>query len=704
MLFLSPRLALRGAWLAALLGTGMAEARELHSLDGTWNFQFGNEPAREVTVPHTWNAEDAAGGVGQPEAKGSVDATGYRRGAGTYTRKLALDPKPGKRYFIRSEGASIVAELSVNGQKAGRHEGAFTAFCHEITPFLKPGANTVTFRIDNSYNDNIPPLRGDFNMPGGLYRSVQLIETDSVCISPVFFASPGVAVNTKSLTKSKAEIEITTVLNAAKPAGGQPAPVSVTATVLDRNGKEVARDAKTVTVGSEANLPVAQQVTIRRPRLWQGTEDPYLYAVKVTIRTPDGQTDEVAEPLGLRTYSIDPEKGFVLNGKTMQIRGVNRHQDRPGKSWAISAEDEEEDVRLIRSMGATGIRTAHYPVTKRFYDLCDREGLVIWSEVSCVNEVRQNDAFQNNMRSQAEEMVRQHGNHPSICFWGIYNEINGPKMMEDVLIGLNDFVKKLDPDRITVAASNMPGSKRLNKIPQNIAFNNYSGWYGGGPEQMGGYLDARRKDHAAQGIAISEYGHGASIRQHENPVKQPSPKGKWHPEEWQTRGHEANYRAIKERPFVWGSFVWNMFDFAAIARTEGDTPGMNDKGLVTYDRKTPKDAFFFYKANWNPAPMVYITSRRFRERTAAEVPVKVYSNASEVKLSVNGKSCGTVKTDDLKRAVWPAVKLQPGDNVITAAARVNGKAVKDSCTWTLKQPSGKAASPERYEAPVPTAK
>lgn len=593
-----------GAFLAA-------DAREVYPLNGSWDFCFNGEPAGKVTVPHTWNAEDAANGAqGKREDAKSVNSNAYRRGPAVYSRTLPVEPKPGKRYFIRGGGASIVSEVSVNGKPAGSHEGAFTAFCYEITPLLKKGSNTISVLVDNTQRNHIAPQRGDFSMFGGLYRPIELIETDGICIDPLFYASPGIFVTTKSLSESKAVVEVKTLLNS--------------------------------------------------------------------------------------------------DGKAMQIKGVSRHQDMKGKGWALSPEDEARDIRLIADMGADGVRTGHYPASANIYDLCDKAGLVVWSEVPNVNLVWDTPEFRENNRLQAREMIFQHWNHPSICMWGIFNEIgHQPEAatkgvdMEAELTALNRFVKGTDPSRMTVGASNQPGRKKLNHIPDHIAFNTYPGWYGGGPETMKGNLNGYIRDYGGKmGIAVSEYGHGASVGMHENPAQRPSPAGFWHPEEWQSHAHEVNYRCIRERPEVWGAFVWNMFDFGSSSRFEGESPGMNDKGLVTYDRKTPKDAYFFYRANWSPRPTVYITSRRFAERTEKTVPVKVYCNGSEVKLSVNGKTVGSVKPDDLKRAVWPEVTLKPGLNTITATASIGGKTYTDSCEWTLKPAGGDGKKDsERYQDP-----
>ncbi len=701
---LFPCVGLRGIACALGLLLCSAEAREVRILGGVWQYRFGDEPAEMVQLPHSWNTHDAAEGAqGRRDDAKSVNSLVYKRGAATYTRQLRLDKDPGKRYFLRCGGASIVSELIVNGKSAGRHEGAFTAFCHEITDLLRQGDNTISLRVDNTHRDHIAPQRGDFSMFGGLYREVELMETDALCIDPLYYASPGVFIRTQSLEEERAVIEVKTLLNSTMAEARE---VTLCVVVRDAEGREVASRTKGISLAAgEARREEVLELEIPHPILWNGVENPYLYTVQVGLKTAEGQIDTLVQPLGLRTASIDPQRGFVLNGKAMQLRGVSRHQDRHGRGWALSAEDEEQDVRLIVDMGATALRTAHYPQSTHIYELCDQAGLVVWSEVPNVNLVRDTPEFRANNQQQALEMIYQNWNHPSICMWGIFNEIyHQPEPVqqqvnqEAELETLRDFVKAADPHRLVVAASNQPGRQKLNRIPDHIAFNTYPGWYGGGPEVMAGNLAGFIRNHAGKGVGVSEYGHGASIHMHENPVMRPKPSAFWHPEEWQSHAHEVNYRCICQEPQIWGAFIWNMFDFASSNRCEGDSPGINDKGLVTYDRQVCKDAYYFYKANWNPELMVYITSRRFAERRCSEVPVKVYSNADSVELFVNGQSCGSVKPDGQGRAIWPSVQLEPGQNLLSAIAKRGSAACSDSCTWLLRANSPTPQPREQYMA------
>lgn len=670
-----------------------ADGRELKNLSGAWDFSYESGDVVSVTVPHTWNAKDAADGPreGKKHSALSVQGDGYKRGVGLYMREIPVKPKDGKRYFLRFEGVSIVADVDVNDQPVGRHEGAFGAFCFEITGALNKNKNTLLVKADNKFREHILPLSGDFSMFGGLYRPVWLIETDAVCIKPTFYASPGVFITQDEVSAESAKVKVKTLLSARESKAKK---ATVTVTISDAKGKVVASGNNTIDIVVGDEMEDEQNFTIKSPTLWQGRENPYLYTVKVTMTTDDGQKDEVTQPLGLRTVAIDPQKGFILNGKAMMMKGVCRHQDMEGKGWALSPQDEENDIKMMLDMGAEALRTAHYPQSQNIYDQCNKSGLIVWTEVPAAERISDTPEFIANMNQQAREMVYQLGNNPSICMWGLFNEIyhHYDKRMDgvnvtEVLSNLNALIKHMDPSRPTVAATNQVNRVELNKVPENIAYNIYPGWYGGGPSGMGGTIDSFSKKYSGQGTSISEYGHGGSIYHHENPAKHPKTDGYWHPEQWQAIGHEGNYEQIKKRSNMWGTYIWNMFDFATDARIEGERAGMNDKGLITYDRKVKKDAYYFYKANWNPELMVYITSRRFIQRSQPEVPVKVYSNADQVELAVNGRVIGgKVKPDDVKRVIWEKVQLKPGKNTITVKATRDGKSVKDSCVWTYKAP------------------
>jgi beta-galactosidase len=404
------------------------------------------------------------------------------------------------------------------------------------------------------------------------------------------------------------------------------------------------------------------------------------------LRSADEVVDSVAQQIGLRYYSIDPDKGFFLNGQPYNLHGVDKHQDRFNKGWAVSDADLDEDISLIKEMGCTVIRCAHYQHSDYFYSLCDRAGILIWAEIPQVNIIPNSQAFEDCSRGQLLDLIRQNINHPAIFTWSLCNEIHAPTSDATLneLRDLNNVAHSEDPTRPTIEATMTAASPALNKIPDLLGWNIYPGWYGGKKEDYGRYLDVRRNDSQHGGFCLSEYGAGANTTQHEQDPKQPKSGGQWHPEEWQAEVHEAAWATIKSHPFVWGSFVWNMFDFAVSTRHEGGIPGRNDKGLVTYDRKTKKDAFYFYKANWSDEPVLYITDRRFTERTNVVTDVKIYSNANEVELSLNGNSQGKRNDGTNGVFVWKDVKLSPGENQVEARAERDGKSLNDSCAWTLK--------------------
>lgn len=667
--------------------TFLAQARETRILTGDWQYTGPDGAAGVVEVPHCWNAADAAYDVpNSAKDSKSVNSNFYKRGKGIYTRKLDLTPTPGKRYFVRCGGAGIITRVLINGREAGIHEGAMTAFCFEITGLLQASGNEITVEADNTYRDHIAPLRGDFSLFGGLYRPVSIIETDTVCIDPLFYASPGVFITPKAAGEG-AEIGVKICLNNGAPREQQ---TTVKVELRDAAGLVIAAKETNTLLAAESQGETTLHFSPAKARRWNGREDPYLYTVRTTIIAADGSTDTIDQPCGIREAYIDPQKGFILNGKARQLRGVSRHQDKKGKGWALSPADEQQDIDLILDMGCDALRTAHYPQSTHIYDLCDKAGLIVWSEVSNVNIVKDTPEFRAHNRQFAREMVYQHWNHPSICLWGYFNEIGHQpepglsiSQMADELAEMEQFIRALDPNRPTASVSNQPQARKLNNVPMHIGFNTYPGWYSPNPANMTRNIAGFLKNHGHKGVGISEYGHGASIDQHEQTPRQPHHNGIWHPEEWQSHAHEVNYAAIKAEPRIWGSFVWNMFDFGSSNRHEGGMKGINNKGLVTYDREVKKDAYWFYRANWSPQPTLYITSRRHTRRTSPTTPVKVYASAKMVELFVNGKSQGVRETDELHRAIWNDIKLQPGQNIIMALA--DGRA--DSCTWVLQNPA-----------------
>jgi len=678
-------------FVLALILSFNSFARESTLLDSGWRFMQGDpagvagqamSPAdanwidsswQTVSIPHNWGWENAQEGKD------------YYRGTGWYRRELNVTPETGKRYFLRFEAASLVADVYLNGKSVGKHRGGFGAFCFEITKQLSgTGTNLLAVRVSNAPEPDIAPLSGDFSVYGGLYRPVHLLVTGAEDFTPLDHGSPGVAWLQTSVSKKQAVLDVTAqISNSLK----QKQALTLVASVFDADGRLVVSNKESITLAPSVTAPYFLRVTVPHPHLWNGRKDPYLYKALVELRSADGVVDSVEQSLGLRFYSVDPDKGFFLNGQPYHLHGVDKHQDRWNKGWAVSEADLDEDVSLIKEIGATVVRCAHYQHSDYFYSLCDKTGILVWAEIPQVNEISASPEFEETSRNQLLDLIRQNVNHPSIFVWSLFNELRPGKPDPDrELQDLKIVANGEDPTRPAIAATCTSELPQMNKIPDLLGWNIYPGWYSGwgSKEDFGPSLDKRRADSRQGGICISEYGAGANVEQHEQNPKQPKTDGQWHPEEWQSVVHEAAWAAMKQRPFVWGTFVWNMFDFAVSTRHEGGIPGRNDKGLVTYDRKIKKDAFYFYKANWSEEPTLYITSRRFTERTNGVTDVKIYSNAKKVELLVDGVSQGEQKSATNCVFTWKDVELKPGENEVKTRAKFDGISLSDSCVWTLK--------------------
>ena len=589
-----------------------------------------------VSVPHTWNALDGADGSPEglppPRHGMSIAAETYARKTAVYARELP-DPVPGRRQFVRFDGVSRRATVRINGRVAGVHAGAYTAFTVEATEFLAPTNNTLEVTVDNLWDADIAPLSADYTMMGGIYRPVEWIETPAECIDPVTDGTDGVALD------------------------------------VDTNGTVVAT-VRISTAPGVADRTLVKTYRFENPELWS-PENPKLYPVRVEIESGDA----VEFRVGFRTVEFRSD-GFYLNGVKRRLRGVNRHQDSGPRGWAATAADEERDFREIKELGADAVRLAHYPQSSHIYDLCDELGLLVWSEVPAVNWLTESSAFAENLCSQAREMVVQNRRHPCVFAWSLFNEIYNDVpadraeegWMEEMLGDVRAVLRTEDPSRPVVAASDRPAKRLLNDLPDQLAFNAYPGWYG--DTTMRQDLD---KWFAASGrviLAIAEYGAGGDPFEHLDPLPATrlDPGGYIHPEEKQVELHAVDYREILAEPRLWGTFVWAMYDFAADARREGGRNGINDKGLVTRDRKTRKDSFFFYRANWSDEAVLHVCSARQTETTNATATVVGFCNRGPVTLAVNGETVSTLTPDAVKVVRWTNVPLAAGENAIELSA------------------------------------
>lgn len=683
------RLLLSLALTAPLFGQ-----REIINLASGWDFirldvGLAAEPDRtwtSVTVPHTWNALDGQDGkAAQPDLP-----DGYYRGAAWYQVKLPMPADLGeRRVFVRCQAVSQVADLYLNANHLGQHRGAFTAFAFDVTAGLRrDGANILRIRADNSRFPDVAPLTGDFSFFGGIYRPVQLFVVDPVHFSLADHGSLGVYLTTRRLAASEAEVSVRSLVTNSYATAAE---IEVESSITDASGRVVATERRPVQIAPGTTLPVEHVLCIAEPHRWHGRRDPYLYRATVRLYRQGRLVDNVEQPLGLRTVAIDQQRGFLLNGEPYPIHGVSRHQDRLNRGWALTPADDEEDFRIIAEMGATAVRLPTYPQNDTVHTTADRLGLLLWDEIPNIERVPSLPEFAPALREQLIEMILQHGNHPSVAFWSLFNEAKAIWLPpfgappEPLLNELRTLVEQLDPSRLIVGASWLRDHDTLHDTVPYIAFNQYPGWKYATPDDMAPIVQQMFAGNGNRRIALSEYGAGASIFHHvETGLAQPArTDGPFHPEEWQAVVHEHNWRQLRDNPRIWGTFVWVMFDFAADQRSEGDTPGRNDKGLVTYDRRTRKDSYYFYQANWTTAPMAYITSRRIERRRVNPIPeVKVYSNCAEVELRVNGVSLGKVKPDEIAVCRWPNVSLQPGANRIEAIARsADGGETRDACSW-----------------------
>ncbi len=616
-----------------------------------------------MNLPHTYNAEDGA------------DGGGYYRGPAWYRTHVVISaPAAGRRLFLEFDGAALVADIWVNGRPAGRHEGGYAGFRFDVTDLMTPGDNLVAVRVDNARTNAVAPLGGDFTVFGGLYRPARLVATGAVHIDMLDHGGPGVYATPSAVTTQGADLS---VLVKVRNDGPTSARVAVRSRLLDVRGRAVAVMSRTFDAAAGAVTPVVLTTRVQAPHLWQGRTDPYLYRLVTSVGD-----DEVAAPVGFRAIAVDPARGLMLNGQPYGVHGVNLfHSGRPAKGLAVGAAEIDEDFAILRDLGATGLRFVHFQHPPRAYDDADRDGFLVWTEIPLNSLANDGPAFAADLAEQLRELIRQNYNHPSVMTWGLANELyRSDAATARLLSGLQAVAKAEDPSRPTVLADcckpeTDPQAQHTDLIGQN----RYFGWYAGESEDIGPWVEAVHAKSPDRRLAISEYGAGASVRQQEDPPRRPVANSKWHPEQYQALFHETYWRALRDKPWLWGTFVWVGFDLASDGRDEGDHPGINDKGLVTYDRKVRKDAFYWYRANWTTAPMVRIASRRATTRTTAAVAVKVYANTPSVRLRLNGRDLGVAAVVD-HVAAWPAVTLAKGDNRV----EVEGGGARDAVIWTYR--------------------
>ena len=563
-----------------------------------------------VNLPHSWNAIDGQDG-----------GNDYFRGSCLYVKTLRKAELPqAERYYLELKGANSSADVFVGSKKLATHHGGYSTWRVDITNALEE-ESTLAVVVDNTANETVYPQMADFTFYGGLYRDVNLIAVGESHFDLDYFGSQGIQV-TPTVEGANAQVEVKTYLT--NPKAGQ----IIRCTIYDATETVIARSESTDTVA---------RMVIENVHLWHGRKDPYLYCCEAEL-LEDGQViDNVCTHFGCRSFQIDPERGFILNGEEYPLRGVSRHQDRWGFGNALLPEHHIEDMDLICEVGATTIRLAHYQHDQFFYDLCDQRGMVVWAEIPYIS--RHMATGRENTITQMKELVAQNYNHPSIVVWGLSNEISIGGSNEDLLENhriLNDLCHEMDKTRLTtIAAVSMC---KLNdpylQIPDVVSYNHYFGWYGGDTAMNGPWFDKFHATHPNIPIGCSEYGCEA-LNWHTSDPRQGD-----YTEEYQAFYHEELIKQLFSRKYLWATHVWNMFDFGADARAEGGENGQNHKGLVTFDRKYKKDSFYAYKAWLSDEPFVHLCSKRYIDRVEAVTKVTVYSNQPEVELFVNGQSLG----------------------------------------------------------------
>ena len=627
-------------------------------------FSFEGEDFSPVVLPHTWNAFDGQDG-----------GNDYRRGTGTYRISLP-DPTPGKAQYIEFQAANHIATVSCNGKPLGRHEGGFSAFRFPLTHVLSATGNVLEVEVFNG-RSHVYPQDADFTFFGGLYRQVRFIEVEPAHFDLMRSGSDAVFITAQGSGSTRADIFS---VNAEG--------CRILLELLDAEGNVVNSLVK------DAEEHTVFQTVVKNARRWQGMEDPYCYHARATLLREEAVLDQVTVLYGYRNYHVDPERGFFLNGKSTPLRGVCRHQDRQDKGWAISRKDQEEDAQMILEMGANTIRLAHYQHDQYFYELCDKTGFAVWAEVPFVFTQIPGDASYQNILSQMRELIAQCYNHPSIIVWGIGNEITIRGNTEEIyrtLADLNTLAKKLDPCRLTTIAqlTSLPATDPQVYLTDVQSYNHYFGWYYTILEDNGPALDDFHRLNPDRPLGVSEYGVEDILTWHSA-----KPFNHDYTEEYANLYHHHMLKVFETRPYLWATHVWNMFDFAVDFRNEGGVQGRNNKGLVTYDRKIKKDAYYIYQAYWSGKPMLHIAGRRFQNRAPGERDVTVYTNCREVTLCLNGKAFATCPVTD-HAAVFADVPLQDGENTLTAFC---GDVSDSICLWGVAEHDGSYDLPDLVAA------
>lgn len=678
------------ATLCLLMVSGVfAQGRKTTLFNDGWQFKKGPFPTEavplvtswdqkweNVTIPHTWNARDM-----------QEKHNDFYEGQAYYRKSFAVEKNmEEKRLFLRFEGVGQVADLYVNNVFVGKHKGGYSAFSFEITNAIKYGeTNEIVMKVDNAARPDVIPVNHSlFGVYGGIYRPVWLIVTDKVNIAVTDYASSGVYISQEEVSAKSAKVNVKVKLSNRNL---QASDIELETEIADMTGKMVSRIVTPIHLSPLGVQSFEHRYELKKPHLWQGKKDPYLYKVTTRVKNNGQLIDEVVQPLGLRKVEVVAGQGVFLNGEKFPMYGVCRHQDWWQLGSALENKHHDADLDMIMEMGATTIRFAHYQQSDYIYSRCDSLGLLIWAEVPFVNRVTGEEA--ENAKSQLRELIRQSFNHPSIYVWGLHNEVYRPHDYTAQLTAeMHDLAKAEDPGRYTVAVNgygHMEHPVNLNADIQGM--NRYFGWYEKTIPDIEEWVLGLEKNYPNHKLMLTEYGADSNIH-HQTEYLGNTIRwwDDYFPETYQTKMHEIQWGVIEKHPYILASYLWNMFDFAVPMWSRGGVDARNLKGLVTFDRKVRKDSFYWYKANWSDQPVVYLTQRRNQDREKQLTNVTVYSNLGTPKVYLNGEELTGVKQGTTKvHFIFENVKLQQGKNRIKAIAYKDGKAFEDQIEWTFTE-------------------
>ena len=674
--------------IALILGYstfGNAQNREIQTLNDGWKFtlvdkeieyiNLTNNSWEEVEIPHTWNNQDLQSGKK------------VHYGTAWYKRDLIIENPTNQQHFLRFEGVGQYAEVYINNKYVGEHLGSFSAFVFNISRFLnKDNTNVILVKVNNELTDSYPKDNFLFGIYGGIYRGISLISTNDIHIALSDHASSGIFIHQENVSSKHASLKIVSQLVNET---SEKQIIKIRNKLLSSDGKTIVENTIEKTLFPGGLKPITSYLEVKNPHLWNAKKDPYLYSLETEIIQDDEFIDNISQSIGIRYFSIDPEEGFILNGEPYRLYGVCRHQEWQDKGNALLPKHHKKDMDLINEMGATSIRLAHYQQADYIYSLADSMGILIWAEIPFINGYK--EGADGNALQQLEELIKQNYNHPSIFVWGVHNEVIKSGVVTkpvNLTHKLHNLAKMLDPNRYTVAVSNIWWlyDYPIHELTDLQGFNQYTGWYGGKPSELNNWIQKYHKTKPDIRFSVSEYGAGGNVSHQTNDLSVvPAATGQFFPEGYQTHYHEVTYSAIEKAPFIWSSYVWNMFDFSVPEWDRGSIKGRNHKGLITYDREVKKDAFYWYKANWSDEHVLYLTGRRNNNLDTTAHSFTAYCNFGSPELFIDGKSYGhMISGINSVQYISKEIKLAPGEYKIQIKIMDNNKNYKDEYLLNIK--------------------